>query len=68
VWADALANRSLPDTVVPRKRDAAFSANSGSRERQPSSNRRRAFFMLQSNDSSPPQSTAVASRAPTPGP
>jgi len=54
--------------VVPRKRDAAFSANSGSRERQPSSNRRRAFFMLQSNDSSPPQSTAVASRAPTPGP
>ena len=27
VWADALANRSLPDTVVPRKRDAASSAN-----------------------------------------
>jgi hypothetical protein len=29
--ADALANRSLPDTVAPRKRDAAFSAT----EREP---------------------------------
>jgi hypothetical protein len=29
--ADALANRSLPDTVAPRKRDVAFSAT----EREP---------------------------------